>query len=177
MAIELIDKIKPKNNGTFAMVDAEDVAMPDGTRLSEYNPGNGLPDVTDSDNGKVLGVVGGEWQSVTPNIPNELPNVSTSDNGKVLGVVGGKWQSVTPDIPNELPDVTDSDNGNVLAVVGGKWQSVVPEIPDELPDVSAEDENKILQVVGGKIVLVKVDDSSVKTFVDEYISSALEGDY
>lgn len=35
MAIELIDKIKPKNNGGFVMVDAEDVAMPDGTRLSE----------------------------------------------------------------------------------------------------------------------------------------------
>ena len=36
MAIELIAKVKPKNGGTFAMVDAEDVEMPDGTRLSEY---------------------------------------------------------------------------------------------------------------------------------------------
>ncbi len=35
MAIELISKIKPKNNGTFAMVDAVDVEMPDGRRLSE----------------------------------------------------------------------------------------------------------------------------------------------
>lgn len=35
MAIELIGKIKPKNNGTFAMVDAADVEMPDGTRLSD----------------------------------------------------------------------------------------------------------------------------------------------
>ena len=35
MAIELIDKIKPKNNGSFAMVDAADVEMPDGTRLSD----------------------------------------------------------------------------------------------------------------------------------------------
>ena len=35
MAIELISKIKPKNGGDFAMVDAEDVEMPDGTRLSE----------------------------------------------------------------------------------------------------------------------------------------------
>ena len=33
MAIELIDKVKPKNNGSFAMVDACDVEMPDGTRL------------------------------------------------------------------------------------------------------------------------------------------------
>ena len=35
MSIELIDKIKPKNNGAFALVDAHDVAMPDGTRLDE----------------------------------------------------------------------------------------------------------------------------------------------
>ena len=37
MAIELISKIKPKNNGTFAMVDAADVEMPDGKRLSEVD--------------------------------------------------------------------------------------------------------------------------------------------
>lgn len=37
MPITLIDKIKPKNGGSFPLVDAEDVLMPDGvTRLSEY---------------------------------------------------------------------------------------------------------------------------------------------
>lgn len=41
MAIELIGKIKPKNNGSFAMVDAADVEMPDGTRLSEAALGGG----------------------------------------------------------------------------------------------------------------------------------------
>lgn len=35
MSIELIDKIKPKNNGTFSLVDASDVEMADGTRLEE----------------------------------------------------------------------------------------------------------------------------------------------
>lgn len=35
MSIELIDKIKPKNNGTFSLVDACDVEMPDGSRLDE----------------------------------------------------------------------------------------------------------------------------------------------
>ena len=39
MAIELISKIKPKNNGTFPMVDAEDVLMPDGSRLSNTEMG------------------------------------------------------------------------------------------------------------------------------------------
>lgn len=60
----------------------------------------------------------------------ELPDVTTSDNGKVLGVVNGNWQKITPEFPKELPSVTTSDNGKVLSVVGGKWQSVTPEIPD-----------------------------------------------
>ena len=36
MAIELIGKIKPKNNGTFAMADAVDIEMPDGSRLPSF---------------------------------------------------------------------------------------------------------------------------------------------
>lgn len=36
MAIELISKIKPKNGASYPMVDAKDVAMPDGTRLSDF---------------------------------------------------------------------------------------------------------------------------------------------
>ena len=41
MAIDLIDKIKPKNNSAFALVDAVDVEMPDGSRLSEWKGGGG----------------------------------------------------------------------------------------------------------------------------------------
>ena len=39
MAIELIDKIKPKNGGSFPMVDAADVQMGDGNRLSAFAEG------------------------------------------------------------------------------------------------------------------------------------------
>lgn len=62
MSIELIDKIKPKNNGNFALIDAVDVEMPDGTRLSEFNleTGSGLPEVSEEDNGKIFSVVNGE---------------------------------------------------------------------------------------------------------------------
>ena len=35
MPIEIIDKLKPKNNGKFALVDAADVGMPNGKRLTE----------------------------------------------------------------------------------------------------------------------------------------------
>lgn len=37
MPIELIDKAKPKNNGAFALMDACDVEMPDGSRLSDLS--------------------------------------------------------------------------------------------------------------------------------------------
>lgn len=36
MAIDLISKIKPKNNGKFALVDAADIELQDGTRLDAY---------------------------------------------------------------------------------------------------------------------------------------------
>lgn len=45
------------------------------------------------------------------------------------------------------------------------------------PSVTADDNNKILQVVNGAWEKVAVKDSYVATFVDDYISSALEGDY
>lgn len=56
--------------------------------------GSDLPDVTAADNGKLLGVDGGEWGKVDP--PSELPAVTASDNGKVLGVADGAWGAVTP---------------------------------------------------------------------------------
>lgn len=36
-AIEMTGKFKPKNNGTFALMDAEDIAYRDG-RVSDYIP-------------------------------------------------------------------------------------------------------------------------------------------
>lgn len=37
MPIPITDKLKPKNNGTFALMDAEDIAFKEG-RLNEYMP-------------------------------------------------------------------------------------------------------------------------------------------
>ena len=51
-----------------------------------------LPDVSASDNGKILGVANGEWAVI--DAPVELPSVSSTDNGKVLGVVEGEWAAV-----------------------------------------------------------------------------------
>lgn len=46
-----------------------------------------------------------------------------------------------------------------------------------LPPVTGDDNNQILQIVNGVWEKVAVKDSSVATFIDDYISSALEGDY
>ena len=67
MAITLIDKIKPKNNGTFPLVDAADVLMPDGKRLHQSVTdlqNNQLSPVTEENNGNFAQVVGGKWAAV-----------------------------------------------------------------------------------------------------------------
>ena len=48
-----------------------------------------LPEVSSSDNNKVLTVVSGKWAKA--DVPNELPSVTGSDNGNVLTVVEGQW--------------------------------------------------------------------------------------
>ena len=55
-----------------------------------------LPEVSSSDNGRVLGVADGAWAVV--DIEAELPTVTADDNGDVLTVVEGAWAAAA------LPD-------------------------------------------------------------------------
>jgi len=50
-----------------------------------------VPKVDDTDNGKVLKVIDGEWQPGEDVSGDNLPPVSSLDNGKVLKVVSGEW--------------------------------------------------------------------------------------
>ena len=79
MSIYLIDKIKPKNNGNFPMVDAADVEMPDGKRLSEVDlsggPGSSITlDTTLSKAGQAAdaGAVGAAFQQASKDITLSL---------------------------------------------------------------------------------------------------------
>ena len=104
--------------------------------------GGSLPEVTSSDNGKVMTVVEGAWVAQTP--ATGLPDVDATNNGQTLKVVDGVWTSSSENI--ELPSVSAEHNGNVLTVVDGAW--TVGEIthPVELPAVTAEDAGKFLRV-------------------------------
>lgn len=63
---------------------------------------------------------------------DELPIVTTKDNGKVLGVVGGEWQIMDAptggDGGTDLPEVTTEDNGKILGVVNGIWSKIEANI-------------------------------------------------
>ena len=82
-----------------------------------------LPDVGNSDNGKVLTVVGANWSA--QELPAGLPEVTSEDNGKVLSVADGAWSA--QDAPTSLPSVTVEDEGKVLTVKDGVW--TVTEAP------------------------------------------------
>lgn len=64
-----------------------------------------------------------------------------------------------------------------LEVMGGIQQNITALQNNALPTVTTEDNDKILQVVNGKFEKVSLADSAVKTYIDEYINSALEGEY
>lgn len=65
----------------------------------------------------------------------------------------GIWKEITGFSPNS------DDNGNGL------------------PVVTLEDNNKILQVINGAWDVINIKDSAIAVYIDDYISSALEGDY
>lgn len=86
--------------------------------------GESLPEVTTSDNGKLLGVSSGEWTPV--DAPSNLPDI-TGNAGKVLkvnaGATGTEWANET----TELPAVTAADEGDVLTVnASGQWSKATP---------------------------------------------------
>lgn len=186
--------------------------------LPELNQGNGLPEVSTSDNGKILGVVNGEWQSVTPEVPEELPTVTASDNGNVLTVVNGQWQSATPEFPDvqtEIPvfdlaemgltavaipegmSSTEADTADIVEALGnGEVKFAIPvsmegnEFPAYLTMQGFTDGTGFYQCSASVIlntllfIMVVIDAGSISVqvkpitnFIDDYLRTALEGDY
>lgn len=60
MSIPITDKFKPKGIGGYALIDAEDVEMPDGTRLSTWQPQtSGKVETPVLENAEISGFTGG----------------------------------------------------------------------------------------------------------------------
>lgn len=128
MAIGITGTFKP--DGNFPLVEAKDVLMPDGKRLSEFN------------------------QNI---------EVDASFNAESKNPVMNK--TITAAM------------GQALEAMGAIQQDITNLQNSALPTVTTEDNDKILQVVNGKFEKVSLADSAVKTYIDEYINSALEGEY
>ena len=104
MAVELIDKIKPKNSGSFPLVDAADVLMTDGKRLSEVSLEKG-------DKGDP-GEKGADGTSVTITkiVESDVSggtNTVTFSDGSVLNVKNGAKGE-----KGEKGDTGDGDGGS-----------------------------------------------------------------
>ena len=86
-----------------------------------------------------------------------------------------------PVTPTEIPFIFTSPTGGPTIFITNKVGPHTIRVSvlemKTLPEVSAADNGKILEVVNSKWKVLAVKDSSVKTYVDEYISSALGGDY
>lgn len=85
MAIEITGKFKPKNGKTFAIVDAADVEMPDGSRLSDFK-GGVSPTVT------VTAITGGHRVTITDAAGTKTFDVMDGEDGE-----GGSGASITVD--------------------------------------------------------------------------------
>ena len=81
------------------------IVVSDGTITASaklFSAWHGLPEVTTTDDGKVLRVVDGAWAAVEEEATeDELPAITTEDNGKFLRVVDGAWGAVSLDSAEE----------------------------------------------------------------------------
>lgn len=94
-------------------------------------------------------------------------------NGSLLGL---------PENDEPFLIMTSSDGTVAICAIGSESESHTIGISQfvdtpSLPPVTAADNGKILEVVNGVWSAVAIADSSVKTYIDEYLSAALEGDY
>jgi hypothetical protein len=149
MALKIYDTFAPQ--GEYPAVKAEDVEMPDGSRLSDFEGGGGGADgkdgvsptvtitaitgghrvsITDASGTKTFDVMDGEDGSSASIIVDDALS-ETSENPVQNKVITAQMNSAigilqTQVLPKLLPSVTTSDNGKVLSVTDGVW--VVKEI-------------------------------------------------
>lgn len=97
MPIEIIDKIKPKNNGSFPLMDAADVQMPNGERLTEALAEKPKPVAID-------------LSSIGPDSENNGMIIETYENGTT------KETKLTYDADGNITEIEDADGHKTTLV-------------------------------------------------------------
>lgn len=83
----------------------------------------------------------------------------------------------------EAGDGFDIEEGIISAVGDKETKKRVAELEKkmqeirQLPDLTASDDGKLLQAKDGRWEAAPIEETAVKTYIDDYISSALGGDY
>ena len=152
MAVEITGKFKPKNNGSFSLIDAEDVEMPDGTRLSEFSGSAGQAGLT-----PYIGANGNWW-------------IGETDTGtKAQGEKGEKGDQGIQGIQGEKGDKGDTGATGAKGDKGDTGQAGANGSPgkDGSPGADGKDgvspTVSITAITGGHRVSI-TDATGTKTF-------------
>lgn len=205
MAIEVTGKFKPKSGKTFSIVDAVDVEMPDGSRLSDFKGGvtsvNGqtgdvkitVTDGKDGADGKdgINGKDGANGKDgVSPSVSVEAMEgghritITDATGTKTFDVMDGEdGQGASITVDSELSETSENpvQNKAITANFNSAMQILQMQVvPNLLPAVTASDNGKALGVVNGVWTPIAVSiptDSHINELIDAYLSEALGGDY
>lgn len=122
-----------------------------------------LPEISEDDEGKILGIADGKWQKI--NAEDGLPAIEQEDEGKILGVVNGSWEKtkqIQPDWAQEDSDATDFIK-NKPEILQSDWN-------EQSEESKAYIKNKPFSLPNGLIqegTYTAVYDSSSKNYVYE----------
>ena len=181
MAIYLIGKIKPKNNGSFALIDAEDVLMPDGTRLSDFK--GGVTSVNGQTGDVTISAINGKDGQDGKDGADGKDGVSPSVT--ITAVTGGHRVTITDATGTKSFDVMDGKDGKD----GQDGDSASITVDSELSETSENPvQNKVItenlsalvqefSTALGELSQAIPTEEQVNALIDAYLSEALGGEY
>ncbi len=146
----------------------------DALEVEMYAFATGLSDAEEQRQINEFGAVGNHWnKDMTAIVDVTGAEVDPKDAGRVgaellRNQAEKERNAIIGDIDDALDEIISLQNSIIE-------DGVTVNVP--IPVAVANDDGKILSVEGGEYVLKEIGESSVKSYVDEYIESALGGDY